>query len=1103
MIRFRTLVQFGLVVLLLGAGVMVPFANLNGQVISGDLVGTVTDASSAAVPNVTVTATNDATGVKSTTTTNASGEYRFTNLLAGVYTLSVNGAGFTPITLRNVAVQLNQTATQNMTLQVGQVSTTVEVQEAGVAIDTTTAQIQNTYNTKQIGDLPNTAIGNGVLNLSLLQAGVSSAGGVGVGTGPSIGGQRPRNNNFTVDGIDNNSKSVTGPIVFLPNESVAEFTLLQNQFQAEYGHSSGGQFNTIVKGGTNQFHGTVYEYLRNRNLNAEDQAFKNQGITKIPRYDQNHLGANFGGPIFKNKLFFFASFEYNPLGQASTVASPIYAPTASGYSALAAAPGVNATNLGIMQKYALATALTPGAPTVTVGGVSVPTGIIPVTGPNFQNGYYGVYSMDYNLSDKDQIRGRYIYNRYDTINTGAELPVFYTPTPSRYYLATLAEYHTFNPNLTNEFRLGYQRQNQSQPVGNQTFPGLDAFPNLVFNNLNLQIGPNPNYPQATINNLYQFSENITWIKGNHTFKFGSEFRDSISPELFIQRVRGDYEYTNVANYLTDLTPDFLAQRNVGVTPYYGNQLGSYTYLQDTWRIRQNLTLDLGLRYEYTTVPLGIQAEKLNAIASVPGLLTFKAPSADPYGFGPRIGIAYTPGKSSNTVIRAGFSRATDVIFDNVGLNAVPPEFSTTVNFPLGVGTNFLQNGGITQSQGLNLATLTAASARSKTSSWLPDQTLPYSLNWTLGVQHVFRNDYTLEVRYLGTRGVHLLQQQQINVQAPVTATENIPTFLAVPSAATLASLPLTVGQIRSIGNILPQYAAAGFTAPITAYVPQGWSTYHGLSVQLNKRLGHGLQYQAAYTWSHLIDNSTAEVASTYLTPRRAQDFQNLTIEKASSALDHRQRFVLSLVYDAPWYKSSGNWMMKNLIGNWEVAPIYTYESPEYFTVLSGVDSNLNGDSAPDRTIVNPSGAAGTGSGITGYTATGATVLPTASASLVNNVVAWVAKNPSARYIEAGPGAYANGGRNTQATRPIDNIDLSLFKHFNITERMRIDFGGQFLNIFNHPQFIPGSVNNTAAVSTFSSPVLAYASANNANFNNPSFAFGSNPRVIQVLARFNW
>jgi hypothetical protein len=1099
----RTLLQVLSVALILGVSGLIPPANLTGQVISGDLVGTITDASGAAVPNATITVLHDATGVRTTTTTNASGEYRFTNLPAGTYTLSAATQGFTTTTLKNVIVQLNQTATENMTLQVGQVSTSVEVQEAGAMIDTTTAQIQNTYNTKEVADLPVTSIGNGVINLSLLQAGVSSAGGVGVGTGPSIGGQRPRNNNFTIEGIDNNSKAVTGPVVFLPNESVAEFTLLQNQFEAEYGHSSGGQFNTIVKSGTNQFHGTLYDYMENRNLNAEDQVFKNQGITTIPRFDRNHLGGNIGGPIFKNKLFFFASFEYNPLGQASTVAAPIYAPTAAGYSTLGGIPGVSATNLGILEKYATASALTPGAPTFTVGGVSIPTGIIPVSAPNYTNNYFGVYSMDYNISDTDQLRGRYIYNRTDSINTGAELPVFYTQTPLRFYLGTLAEYHTFSPSLTNEFRLGFQRQNQSQPVGDQTFPGLDAFPNLVFNNLNLQLGPNPNFPQATINNLYQISENITWIHGNHTFKFGNEFRDSISPELFIQRVRGDYEYSNVANYLTDLTPDFLAQRNVGVTPYYGNQLGSYTYIQDTWRLRPNLTVDLGLRYEYTTVPIGIQAERLNAIASVPGLLTFKAPSADPYGFGPRVGIAWTPRNNSNTVVRAGFSRVTDVIFDNVGLNAVPPEFSTTINEQLGVGSNFLKNGGITQSQGLDLSTLTAATARAKTSSWLPNQVLPYSLNWTLGVQHVFAKDYTLEVRYLGTRGVHLLDQQQINVDAPVTAAENIPTFFSVPSAATLASLPLNVGDIRSIGHILPQYAAAGFTAPITAYVPQGWSTYNGLSVQLNKRLAKGLQYQAAYTWSHLIDNSTAEVASTYLTPRRAQDFQNLADEKASSALDHRQRLVVSLVYEAPWYKGSSNWMMKNLVGNWEIAPIYTYESPEYYTVLSGVDSNLNGDAAPDRTILNPSGVAGTGSGVIGYTATGATVLPSASASLVNNVVAWVATNPNARYIQAGPGAYANAGRNTQPTRPIDNIDMAIYKHFNVTERMRLDLSGQFLNIFNHPQFVPGSLDNTAPVNTFTSSSLAYASAASPNFNNPSLAFSSSPRVIQVLARFNW
>lgn len=1086
---------------------------LIGQVISGDVVGTITDASGAAVPNVTVTATNDATGVKTTVSANSAGEYRLTNLLAGTYTLTATASGFATTTLKDVAVVLNTTATQNMTLQIGQVATSVEVQEAAVTIDTSTAQIQNTYTTKQVADLPSTAIGLGVINLSLLQAGVSSSGGVGVGNGPSIGGQRPRDNNFTVDGIDNNNKSVTGQVVYLPNESVAEFTLLQNQFEAEYGHSTGGQFNTIVKGGTNNFHGTLYDYLRNRNLNAEDQTFKNEGLTTIPRYDQNHLGGNFGGPIWKNKLFFFTSFEYNPLGQTGTPPSVVYAPTAAGYAQLAAFPGVNQTNLQVLQKYAVAPTVSSAGPMITVGTgantLSVPTGVLPgVVGPNFTNGYYGAYSMDYNISDTDQIRGRYIYNRIDAISTAATLPTFWTPTPARYQLATLAEYHTFNPNLTNEFRLGYQRQNQSEAVGNQTFPGLDAFPNLQFNDLNLQVGPNPNYPQATINNLYQISENITWIHGSHTFKFGNEFRDYISPESFIQSVRGNYEYTTVANYLQDTLPDFLATRAVGGRTYYGNQLASYSYLQDTWRVLPNLTVDLGLRYEYTTVPLGIQTEALNAVASVPGLLTFKAPSADPYGFGPRVGIAWTPTKNANTVIRAGFSRSTDVIFDNVGLNAVPPEFYTLVtltaasaNAPL---TNFLANGGITQAYGLNPATLTAATARAKTASWLPNQVLPYSLNYTFDVQHTFHNDYLLDVRYLGDRGVHLLQQQQINVQAPVTPTENIPTFYSVPSAATLASLPLNVGMLRPVGsNILPQYAAAGFASPITAYVPQGWSDYNGLSVQLNKRLGHGLQYQAAYTWSHLIDDSTAEVASTFLTPRRAEDFQNLTAEKADSILDRRQRMVLSMVYDAPWYKTNSNWFMKNLVGNWEIAPIYTYESPEYYTVLSGVDSNLNGDSAPDRTIINPNGVPGTGSGVIGYTATGAQVKPTAPASQVNQVVAWVALNPNAKYIQAGPGAYANGGRNTQPTRPIDNIDLAIYKHFNVTERMRLDLSGQFLNLFNHAQFIPGSIDNVAAISSVTTSDLNFATASNSIFNNPTQAFSSNPRTIQVLARFNW
>ena len=1096
--RLQALLYWLPLLLVLGMGVTPFSAPLYAQAISGDLVGTVTDVSGAVVPNATVTATNVATSVRSTASTNASGIYRLSNLLPGSYNISAEVAGFDTSVVKDVPVQLNQTGTVNFALTVGAVSTSVEVRGTSSVIDTTTSQIQTTYGAGQIADLPTNTIGVGVINMSLLQAGVASAGGIGVGTGPSVGGQRPRNNNFTVEGVDNNNKTVTGPNTTVPSESVAEFTLIQNQFQAEYGHSSGGQFNTVVKSGTNQFHGELYEYLENRDLNAEDQTFKTQGILTNPRFDSNHLGGNVGGPIMKNKLFFFSSFEYNPVGQSANAGAPVFAPTLSGYAALANAPGISQTNLGVLKQYAIAPALTPGSPTISVGGVSVPTGIIPLAAPNFSNSYFGVQSIDYNISDKDQLRGRFVYNRNDAINTGADLPAFYTTVPTRSDTLTVAEYHTFSSTLTNEIRLGYERLNTSDPLGNQTFPGLDQFPNLVFVNLNLQVGPNPNFPQSATNNVYSVTENVSWIRGNHTFKFGTEFRDYISPQFFTQRSRGDYEYTDIALYLQDITPDFLAQRNIGGRTYYGNQLATYTYAQDTWRIRPNLTLNLGVRYEFTTVPEGEQAQSLNAAASVPGLLNFKSPSADPFGIAPRVGLAYTPTKDGHTVIRAGFSMAYDVFFDNIGVLSVPPQFSNTVDLThANDNSGFLANGGISPAFGL--AGNTPAQLRAATSTFIPDEKLPYSINYNLTVEHVFAKDYTLDVGYIGTKGVHLITQEQLNRQSPVTATQNLPTFLSAPSAATLAALPLTLGQLTTIGDQVPAYANAGFAAPITSFTPQGYSDYNALTVNLKKRLAKGLQYQAAYTWSHLIDNSTAEVASTFLTPRRAEDFFDLNAEKASSALDRRQRFTLSLLYDAPWFKSSSNWMLKNLAGNWEVAPIYTYESPELFTPQSGVDSNLNGDSAPDRTIINPAGVSGTASTVVGLSSTGA-ALPNGNP----NIVAYLAQNPNARYIQAGLGAFANAGRNTEPSRPIDNIDFSLIKHFAVRERFKIDLAAHAFNLFNHPQFLPGgSINNANTTNNFLGNTQAYVTVSNPLFNNPTNTFSSNPRVVQITAKFFW
>lgn len=1107
------LLRFLVLLAAIGAMIAIGPVPLQAQSVNGDLVGTVFDATGAGVPNATVTATNTATNIKRTATTNGAGEYRFGNLPAGSYDISATAASFATATLKNVAVQLNQASTANLTMQVGSVATTVEVAEAAAVIDTTTAQIENTFSSIQSQDLPIAAGGFGVLNLSMLGAGISSAGGIGVGIGigPSVGGQRPRSNNFTVEGIDNNQKNTTGPAASIPNDAVQEFSVLQNQFTAEYGHSAGGQFNTVLKSGTNQLHGMLYEYLQNRDLNALDQHFAIQGILSQPRYDQNRLGGNVGGPVIKDKWFYFGDFEYNPVGQASTAAGTILTPTAQGYSILSGIPSVSKTNLGVFQKY-----VTPAptqSTTTLVGGVAVPLGILPIQGPNFSNTYNAIGTTDYNFSERDRISGRFGYNHQGYNDISANLPVFYTTDTSVSYLATFTEYHTFSAALVNEFRFGYNRLNgPNLPAGNFTFPGLDQFPNLQIDELSLQAGPNPNAPQLAVQNTYQGTDNITWTKGSHTFKFGEDFRRYIAPQSFTQRARGDYDYSTLDLYMRDIAPDVFGERTLGNPRYYGNQTATYSYAQDAWRIRPNLTLNLGVRYEYTTPPLSAQTQTLNAIANAPGLLEFNAPKAQKTAWAPRIGLAYSPGTSGNTSIRAGFGMSYDVLFDNIASLSLPPELSVTADitdpqFANRVGVpGFLAAGGFAPN--VNVSTQqTQAEARQNTSGYMPYQQLPYAIQWNAGVQHVFKHDYTIEVRYLGTRGVHLPMQMQIDKRSPVTATQNIPTFLSAPSAATLAALPLTAGQLRAQGNVLPQYAAAGFTSSITAWMPQGWSTYNGLAVQMTRRFTRGLQMEGSYTWSHNIDNSTTEFGATYLTPRRAQDFQNLTPDKATSLLDRRQRLTLSAVYQSSWFNGSKSWFVKNLVGNWEIAPIYIYETPEYYTVQSGIDSNLNGDAAPDRTIINPSGTAGTGSNVYGLDRAGNRIATGSCTTSACPVVAWVATNPNARYITAGYGAFANGGRNTEALRPIDNLDVSLVKRFTFHERMHFMVSAEALNLFNHPQYIPGTPDAAQLPNNFSlytAGIHSFVTASNAAaFNNSELAFSSNPRSVVIVAKFTW
>ena len=1080
-----------------------------GQATDGNIVGTVTDASGAAVVKASVEADNIDTGVKTGASTDGAGFYRLDNLLVGNYKVTVTATGFAPQVVEHVGVTLNLSTTVNVALSVGSVTSQVQVTEAAALIDTTTAQVTNSYTAQMAAELPSTVGAGGVLNLALLGAGVASGGGVGVGTGPSIGGQRPRNNSFNIEGVDNNRKDVTGPVASVPPETVAEFTVIQNQFSAEYGHSSGGQFNTVLINGTNQVHGAIWEFLENRNLDAIDQSYARQYVGQTlppaPRFDQNRLGAMIGGPIKKNKLFYFGSYEYTPIGQNTVASAATYAPTAAGYATIAGLPAVNQTLLGVFKQYVSPAPVASG--TTTVAGVSIPIGILPITAPAFSNTYRWISSIDYTLSANDQLRARYVDNKTSTIDTAATLPVFYTPQPTTSHLATLSEFHNFSPSVVNEFRAAYNRYNSDTIVPNFKFPGLDQFPNIGFEtDLNLNLGPDPNGPQATIQGSYQLVDNISWIKGKHELKFGFDGRDLISASTFIQRSRGEYDYSSLGLFLTDQFPDVLAQRNVGARPYSGNLTQYYAFVNDNYKVNRNLTVNLGVRYEFNGVAQSMRLFNADAIANTPGVLTFQAPQSQKTNFAPRIGFAYSPGNDAASSIRGGFGIAYDQVFDNIGTNATPPQASATVNanpanYPVSaLGTSdFLTSGGITPNS--VPSSLTAAQARAASSSYLPPlQKQGYAITWNLGYQRVFAKNYTLEVRYVGTRGVHLLEQTQLNRIPLITPTTNLPLFYSAPSTATLNGLAnglcpagaataapncITVGSNQNnLNNPLAQY---GYTSSITAYEPLGNSTYNGLSTQLTRRYINHLLFQGAYTWSHAIDDSTAEVNSTTLSPRRAENFDNLSAEKASSALDHRQRFTLTSIYEVPGFGT--NWLSRNLLGNLRIGAIYTYETGELATPQSGVDSNLNGDSAGDRTVINPNGVAGTSSGVT------------AEKNSNGAIVGYLVNNPSAQYILAGLGVYANGGRNTLLTPPIDNIDFNASKIFAFREKMHFELRADFFNGLNHPQYTVGTLDNVNATSHAGQ--TNYLTPGNPLFAQWSQVMSSHPRVIQVGAKFTF
>lgn len=1114
------------------------------QVTGGAVTGSVVDTNGAVIPNATVKLTDKARGQNFTAITTDAGSYLFPNIPVGEYTIAIEASGFNSVK-RALVVSLNQTATVDVVLQVGGGTTVVDVigtNEAIVQADT--SQIGKSFDTRKVEDLP---INGNPNNLAVLSASVIPSANGTANTSPVIGGIRNRGNSFNIDGVDNNDAGVTGASTAPIQDSVSEFTLLQNNYNAEFGAGAGGQFNTITKSGTNGYHGNVFTYIGSQKLNArqttEDGTPKN--FFKEARYGGTfggplpYFGFGEGGPTFhsgKNKLFFFGAYE-KYYQEGASAPGTFVAPTLAGLNQLAAIPGVSPFVIDIFRRNVELAPTADAANTAQFGNIlgrtGIPFGNVILPIPAFQQQKSYQFNIDHLPNEKNQFRYRYSRSRFLAEQAGGGGLAFNNNSLYDTDLFSLNYIRTLSSNVINDLRLSYLRTITDSPLKDQS---LSNFPNIAVDSLNLAIGPQGNLPQSGYDNNYQVYDSLTLVTGQHTFKFGADYRRYIGGGKFLPRERGDYGYSTLDILLQDLAPDNINIRGVGSGSFVANNHRFFTFGQDDWKISPNLTLNLGVRYEFQGLYRDAALQATAANANVPGVLEFGIPKVDKNNFAPRLGFAWSPnwdnligrflfGEQGKSSIRGNFARSYFSNFTNLVSISLPPTLAGELQFT-GSATSFLQAGGA-----LNLPfvpNLTPAFLRANAGNYILDQIIPYADSLTFSYQRQIGGNNGIEIRYLRTQGRQMPVQVQLNARQVPNAAFVIPTFLSAPTVAQLTGLtsiatiaannptinPATLLGTRPLG---PQ----GFAGALTAFPAIGESNYNGLSGTFTRRFSKSIGFTAAYTLSKTEDNSTNELNTSALNPRRPQDAGNyfspsglnIDNEWGTSPLDVRNRFVTSFTADIPFFNNSQNGVLKAVLGGFQINGVFQIQSGQAITVLAGRDANRNGDGAGDRAIFNAAGNPSISSGIYAVNSAGVRIINAAGADILNSpaTVAYVALNPNAGFISTGLFAreLANqgagtSGRNAFRTRGFNNSDLVILKNtrFGTDGRFNFQIGAEIFDLFNQrAKTLSGAGSQTATVvNGVGSQTAAFATAGNANFNN--YDIGNfTGRTVRIRAKF--
>jgi Carboxypeptidase regulatory-like domain len=1100
------------------------------QKLDGTLRVTVTDHSQATIEEAKVTAQNEATGVATATSASSAGTYVFPNLLVGTYTVTVEKDGFKKAVEKGISVGSNQVAEAKVELEVGSVSAVVEVEAGAELVKTQSSDLDTTFGGKIASDLPINTVGGSVLEFAVFAPGTTTQQGGVAGSGGSIGGNRPRFNGFSIDGVDDNRTDVNGPATPVIQDSVAEFTLITNQFSAEYGHSAGGQFSIVTKSGTNNFHGQAHWYNQNRNYNAMDNLQKDRGHQD--RFDYNRAGGDFGGPIKRDKLFFFGAYEYQNNGLASS--SPtVQVPTQNGLAQILAQNPDAAVQAALAQ-FPIAPTKTG---TVTVNGQPIDVGTFQSIAPSYFNENDLNANIDANLG-KNQIRARYLYDRFrsPSINSSQPQAQFNGTEQNGAHKFILTDAWSMKPNLINDARVSYSRTQFPE----LTIPtGFTNFPNIEIDELGTNVGPNGNAPQGGVQNVYQGSDAVTYIKGKHTLKAGIEFRRYIVPVIFLPRARGEWDYASLQSFVNDLVPDGGngALQGQGSGVFAANNSSIYWFVQDDFKITRRLVVNLGLRYEWSGIPRDSNRQVLNSVADDPSLgIFFRKPTSDKNNFAPRFGFAYDPLGNGKWAIRGGAGLAFDVTPSNFAYLQLPPQvqYESNPDIACGLptaptwcasGQGFLQGGAL----GSFVAPTDQATARLLAQGLITDQVQPKVLTWTLSVQHEINKDTSIEVRYLGTHAVSLPTQVRLNQQSafspslPGGPLASLPTYFSAGDVPATVVAPASTLQNFDTFNNAP-LAADGFGSVFTTFQPWSQSIYHSGSVDLTHRFTKGLYLRTNYTFAKTIDDGTNELFTSRVNPRRAEDGLNTPLERGLSALNIPHKFTLTWVYELPII-SQGNGFVRGLVNGWEVSGTYLAQKGQPITALSGSDANANGDVAGDRTIFNPSGSGLTGSAVNAVCNAG----PGGATSIVgidpispfgawqcgteddSNIVGYVVApatvgvdagtiDPTARFIQAQVGSKTNVGRNTVQTPGLNVWNIGLLKTTSLGERLKVQFRAETYNTFNHRNFSIGLPTNNGNIDSTTNPnplstAYPFVTAGPLFLNNHQFTGGS--RTMQL------